>query len=91
MAARNIPVASCAVAAAVFAAVVPAVAVAGGVGAAAVAAPGHVAAAHHIAYSVRAFVCLDPQIADQFRIVAAAAAATVDPAAIAAKKYIDQV
>lgn len=88
MAARSIPAASCAAAA--VAAVVPAVAVAvaGGVGAAA--APGHVAAAHRIAYSVRAFVCSDPQTADQFRIVAAAAAANVDPAAIAARIYIDQ-
>lgn len=89
MAARSIPAASCAAAA--VAAVVPAVdvAVAGGVGAAAaVAAPGHVAAAHRIAYSVRAFVCSDPQTADQFRIVAAAAAANVDPAAIAARIYI---
>lgn len=87
MAARSIPAASCAAAA--VAAVVPAVDVAGGVGAAAaVAAPGHVAAAHRIAYSVRAFVCSDPQTADQFRIVAAAAAANVDPAAIAARIYI---
>lgn len=87
MAARSIPVAS--YAAAAVAAVVPAVAVAGGVGAAvAVAAPGYVAAAHRIAYSVRAFVCSDPQTADQYQIVAAAAAATVDAAVIAARIYI---